>query len=208
MLSSSTRPSTARPSTARGRTQTTRHSIFSPPDYGFGFPPPLGIGFGVGFAIVQPLWRWCAFDWGQRRIQLDIQKFNTLNRRRTGIGHTWQHRLGQPGSALHGDLASYAISTHRLSRGDSASECAELWSAGIDGGLTHNAASFLSRRAIANDRVALATAGVRLRWTSAPGSHQGAIRSRRSSDHRRSHHPWRKFKHRRYRSSASLSRDR
>jgi hypothetical protein len=37
----------------------------SPDDYGVGFPLPLGIGFGVGFAVVQPLWRWCAFDWAQ-----------------------------------------------------------------------------------------------------------------------------------------------
>ncbi len=79
----------------------------SPDDYGVGFPLPFGIGFGVGFAVVQPLWRWCAFDWAQRRIHLDIEKFNTLNRHRAGIGtDTWQHGLGQPRSALHGDLAS------------------------------------------------------------------------------------------------------
>jgi hypothetical protein len=78
----------------------------SPPDYGFGFPQSFGIGFGVGFAVVQPLWRWCAFDWGQRRIHLDIEKFNTLDRHRGGIGtDTWQHGLGQPRSALRGDLA-------------------------------------------------------------------------------------------------------
>ena len=79
----------------------------SPDEYGVGFPLPFGIGFGVGFAVVQPLWRWCAFDWAQRRIHLDIEKFNTLNRQRAGIGtDTWQHGLGQPRSALHGDLAS------------------------------------------------------------------------------------------------------
>jgi hypothetical protein len=79
----------------------------SPPEFGAGFPLPFGIGFGVGFAVVQPLWRWCAFDWGQRRIQLDIEKFNTVNHHRAGIGtDTWQHGLGQRRSALHGDLAS------------------------------------------------------------------------------------------------------
>jgi hypothetical protein len=51
----------------------------SPPEFSAGFPLPFGIGFGVGFAVVQPLWRWCTFDWGQRRIQLDIEKFNTVN---------------------------------------------------------------------------------------------------------------------------------
>jgi Protein of unknown function (DUF3300) len=43
----------------------------SPPDYGLGLPLPYGIGFGAGFVVVQPLWHWCAFDWGQRRIQLN-----------------------------------------------------------------------------------------------------------------------------------------
>ena len=79
----------------------------SPADYGAGFPLPFGIGFGVGFAVVQPLWRWCAFDWRQRRIQLDVEKFNILNRPRAGIGtDTWQHRLGQQRSAFQGDPAS------------------------------------------------------------------------------------------------------
>src|ERR1700732_1949331 len=83
----------------------------SSPDYGIGFAPPFGIGFGVGFAVVQPMWRWCAFDWGQRRIQLDIVKFNTLNHNGigagtgTGIGtgtETWRHDLGRRRNALHG----------------------------------------------------------------------------------------------------------
>ncbi len=79
----------------------------SPPDYGSGFPLPFGIGFSMGFAVVQPLWRWCAFDWGQRRIQLDIEKFNTLNHHGAGIGKdTWRRDLGHPPSALYNDLAS------------------------------------------------------------------------------------------------------
>ena len=86
----------------------------SSPDYGIGFAPPFGIGFGVGFAVVQPMWRWCAFDWGQRRIQLDIGKFNTLNHNGigagTGIGtgtETWRHDLGRRPNALPGDLAAH-----------------------------------------------------------------------------------------------------
>jgi hypothetical protein len=76
-----------------------------PSDFGFGLPLPLGIGFGAGFAVVQPLWRWCAFDWGQRRIKLDVVRFNALNHRRPGIGtSTWQHdpfhRLAGPGGAV------------------------------------------------------------------------------------------------------------
>ncbi len=79
----------------------------APPDYGVGFPLPFGIGFGVGFAVVQPLWRWCAFDWGQRRIRLDIEKFNTLNHHGAGIEtDIWRHDLGRRPSARHGELAS------------------------------------------------------------------------------------------------------
>ncbi len=79
----------------------------SPDDYGIASPLPFGLGFGAGFAVVQPLWRWCAFDWAQRRIQLDIEKFNTLNRQRTGIGtDTWRHDLGRQPSALYNDPAS------------------------------------------------------------------------------------------------------
>ena len=79
----------------------------SPPDYGVGFPLPFDIGFGVGFAVVQPLWRWCAFDWAQRRIQLDTEKFNAINHRGAGFGtDTWRHNLGHQPSALYNDLAS------------------------------------------------------------------------------------------------------
>jgi hypothetical protein len=79
----------------------------SPDNSSVGFPLPFGIGFGVGFAVVQPLWRWCVFDWAQRRIQLDTEKFNTLNRHRAGVGtDTWRHDLGHRPSALDDDPAS------------------------------------------------------------------------------------------------------
>jgi Protein of unknown function (DUF3300) len=79
----------------------------SPDEYGIASPLPFGLGFGAGFTVVQPLWRWCAFDWAQRRIQLDIEKFNTLNRQRAGIGtDTWRHDLGRRPSALYNDPAS------------------------------------------------------------------------------------------------------
>jgi hypothetical protein len=79
----------------------------SPDDYGVGFPVPFGIGFSVGFAVVQPLWHWCAFDWAQRRIKLDTEKFSILNHRRAGVGtDTWRHDLGHRSGALYNDLAS------------------------------------------------------------------------------------------------------
>jgi hypothetical protein len=53
---------------------------------------PVGIGFGVGAVIVRPLWLCCALDWRQRRIQLDIARFNALNRRWPGIETSvWRH---------------------------------------------------------------------------------------------------------------------
>jgi hypothetical protein len=58
----------------------------------FGLEAPFGIGFGVGFVVVRPLWRWCAFDWRQRQIQLDTDRFNALNRHMPGIDtSTWRH---------------------------------------------------------------------------------------------------------------------
>jgi len=44
-----------------------------PPDYGADFALPFGIGFGAGFVVVKKLWPWRAFDWGQRRIRLNVQ---------------------------------------------------------------------------------------------------------------------------------------
>ena len=60
-----------------------------PPDYGPGFALPFGIGFNAGFAVVQPLWRWCAFDWVQRQIRFHVEKINFPERTdsRPEIGH-------------------------------------------------------------------------------------------------------------------------
>jgi hypothetical protein len=66
----------------------------------FDLQPPFGIGFPVGFVVVRSLWRWCTVDWRQRRVQLDVDRFNALNRHMPGIeGTTWQHdpsRLSVP----------------------------------------------------------------------------------------------------------------
>ena len=63
----------------------------TPLDTDFGLAGPFGLGFGVGFLVVRPLWRWCSFDWAQRRIQLDVDRFNALNRHRPGTAtSTWR----------------------------------------------------------------------------------------------------------------------
>src|SRR5271165_6792833 len=78
-----------------------------PSDYDVGFALPLGIGFGVGFAVVRPLWRWCAFDWAQRRIRVDADRSNA--RDGTGPGPesaVWQHDPAHRHGAAYLDPAS------------------------------------------------------------------------------------------------------
>jgi Protein of unknown function (DUF3300) len=74
----------------------------------FGLEAPLGIGFGVGFAVVRPLSRWCAFDWRQRRIELNVDKFNALNRHMPGIETNTWHRDPSRLRLRLGDFASRA----------------------------------------------------------------------------------------------------
>jgi len=58
----------------------------------FGLADPFGIGFGAGFVVVRPLWRWSSFDWAQRRIRLDVDRFNALNRHMPGTATSTWHR--------------------------------------------------------------------------------------------------------------------
>jgi hypothetical protein len=64
----------------------------TPLDTDFGLAGPFGLGFGVGFVVVRPLWRWCSLDWAQRRIQLDVDRFNALNRHMPGTATSTWHR--------------------------------------------------------------------------------------------------------------------
>jgi len=52
----------------------------SPPDYGVGFELPFGVSFGAGFVIVNKIWPWCTFDWGQRRIRRAVQTSKAFDR--------------------------------------------------------------------------------------------------------------------------------
>src|SRR5215469_12026458 len=76
----------------------------SPFETDFGLAGPFGIGFGAGFVVVRPLWHWCFFDWAQRRIQLDVERFNALSRRMPGtatsIWHRDPSRLSPPSGAF------------------------------------------------------------------------------------------------------------
>jgi Protein of unknown function (DUF3300) len=85
-----------------------------PPDYGFNFAVPFGIGFGVAYAVVRPLLRRCAFDWGGRQIRLDVAAADLTN---PGIeSTTWQHdpahRRGVPYLDL-GSRQQFGVSRNR-----------------------------------------------------------------------------------------------
>jgi len=51
-----------------------------PPDNGVGFELPFGISFGAGFVVVNKIWPWCRFDWGQRRIRRNLQTSKAFDR--------------------------------------------------------------------------------------------------------------------------------
>ena len=69
-----------------------------PPGYFFGNVLLVGIGFGIGFAIVEPLWGWDRCDWVHRRIYIEVDKYNVINRYEIEHRHrprvtraTWEH---------------------------------------------------------------------------------------------------------------------
>jgi len=63
-----------------------------PPDYGADFGLPFGISFGAGFVVVNKIWPWCAFDWGQRRIRRNVQTSKALDHSIPGSQPViWQH---------------------------------------------------------------------------------------------------------------------
>ena len=57
-----------------------------------------GLYFGVGFVVVRSLWGWDHCDWHRRRLRIDPDRFNAINRRAIEYLHrprivqdTWQH---------------------------------------------------------------------------------------------------------------------
>src|SRR6516164_1234969 len=63
-----------------------------PPDYGANFGLPFGISFGAGFVVVNKIWPWCAFDWGQRRIRRNMQTSKSFDHSIPGPeAAIWRH---------------------------------------------------------------------------------------------------------------------
>ena len=63
-----------------------------PPDYGADFGLPFGISFGAGFVVVNKIWPWCVFDWGQRRIRRNMQTSKSFDHSIPGSEPAiWRH---------------------------------------------------------------------------------------------------------------------
>ncbi|HYM31218.1 MAG TPA: DUF3300 domain-containing protein [Candidatus Cybelea sp.] len=56
--------------------------IYIPPPPGFYLGPPVysGIGFSIGFGVVNAFWGWDDWDWDHHRLRVDPDRFNTINR--------------------------------------------------------------------------------------------------------------------------------
>jgi Protein of unknown function (DUF3300) len=62
------------------------------PDYGGDFGLPFGIGFGAGIVVVEKIWPWCTFDWGQRQIRRNVRTSKALDDPNTGSESAlWRH---------------------------------------------------------------------------------------------------------------------
>jgi hypothetical protein len=81
-----------------------------PPDYGGDFGLPFGISFGAGVVVVQKLWRWCTFDWGQRRIRINEQTSKALDHPVAGSQSAiWQHDPAHRQGVASFDFGSRAV---------------------------------------------------------------------------------------------------
>lgn len=82
-----------------------------PPVY---IPPPPGYAvsgffFGIGVAVVAPLWGWGDFDWGRRRVRIDPDRFNHINRGRPPVtGDNWRYDPSRRGAVPYRDAKTRA----------------------------------------------------------------------------------------------------
>ncbi|WGK92887.1 DUF3300 domain-containing protein [Pseudomonas migulae] len=88
----------------------------SPPVY---YPPPpayypgsalmAGLAFGTGVAIVASLWGEC--DWGNNDVDIDIDRYNNINRNNQITNNNWQH------NSIHRDGVPYRDNRSRQQYG-------------------------------------------------------------------------------------------
>lgn len=63
-----------------------------PPAYGLGSALLTGIAFGAGVALVGSLWGWASPGWGRGSVDVNVNRYNTINVNRTQITNSaWRH---------------------------------------------------------------------------------------------------------------------
>ncbi|MGH7015039.1 MAG: DUF3300 domain-containing protein [Stellaceae bacterium] len=82
-------------------------------------PPPgfvvSGFFFGLGIAVVAPLWGWGDFDWHRHEIHIDRDRFNRINHGRPPVtSDTWHFDPSQRGAVPYRDARSRAQYQHPL----------------------------------------------------------------------------------------------
>src|SRR6516225_4319841 len=81
----------------------------------YAFPPPVGYGvaaglatglaFGAGVAVAGSLWGWGRPNWGGGSVNINTNRFNSINR--TAIsGSTWQHNAAHRQGVAYRDTAT------------------------------------------------------------------------------------------------------
>jgi hypothetical protein len=79
----------------------------SGPDYGVDFAQPFGISFGAGIAVVEKIWPWCSFDWGQRQIRRNMRTSKALDHPNPwSESAIWQHDPAHRQGVASFDLGS------------------------------------------------------------------------------------------------------
>lgn len=83
----------------------------SPPVY---YPPPpayypgqalmAGLAFGTGVAIVASLWGNC--DWGNNDVDIDVNRYNNINRNNQITNNKWQHNTAHRDGVPYRDTRS------------------------------------------------------------------------------------------------------
>ena len=66
-----------------------------------------GFYWGAGFAIANNIWGWNSFDWNRGRIDIDVNRYNSINVNRPKItNNAWQHNTTHRGPVPYRDKAT------------------------------------------------------------------------------------------------------
>jgi hypothetical protein len=78
------------------------HPTYPPPHYGLGNALLTGMAFAAGAAIVGSLWGWASPGWGRGSVNVNVNRFNSINVNRTQINsNTWRHDVTHRGGVAY-----------------------------------------------------------------------------------------------------------